>query len=244
MKLLALPGKWWLFVAASAVGIGAGFGIGFGVRESRVSDLEGSLDSRSAEVASAQASFADQKSKLDSLQAQVTKLTEDGKKLQQQLDARNSDAAVLETARRQLPALQSQVETLKRQLDEAGGGQQRFQKVQEIAEGLENDRVLLMERRKDTPDTRAEAQRYWTNVRGLAARSNPALVARVDKVTTSLPAYFTWRERNFTSTQESALSYALTGARNYDQSIDEFWSAVLLVVIQRIDALNTLTTSD
>ena len=38
------------------------------------------------------------------------------------------------------------------------------------------------------------------------------------------------------------MSYLLTGASGYQSSVDEFWEAFLLVVIDRIDALLVVTS--
>jgi hypothetical protein len=106
-----------------------------------------------------------------------------------------------------------------------------------IGDRLAADRLLLVELRKETPQTRAEAIAVWENIRGLAARSDPNLVPKVERVSRTISVYYAWRERDFAGAQEAQVAYVLTGASQFQETTDEFWKAFLLVLVNRIDIL-------
>ena len=88
------------------------------------------------------------------------------------------------------------------------------------------------------PPDRSEALRYWGALKPLAVGSDVALGPRVDKVNRYLPAYFEWIDSRADSPEEVGQRLVSTGADNYFRAVDEFWQAVLLVVIDRIDILS------
>ncbi|MBF8299576.1 MAG: hypothetical protein HW397_625 [Dehalococcoidia bacterium] len=110
-----------------------------------------------------------------------------------------------------------------------------------LADGLANDRLLLVELRKDLPADRTAARLYWTRIKDLSVKSSPTLPIKADKVITSIQAYFSWRERDYPSANEQAITYVLTGANAYDGASKDFWNSFLKVAIDRMDAI-ALTT--
>jgi len=103
---------------------------------------------------------------------------------------------------------------------------------------LEADRQLLFELRKGLPETRPEAEAQLNRIRRLALSSNPSRLGQVvDRVSESAPAFFEWRWTQFTSTEEASAAYINTGANAFESSMEDFRSAVLLSVANRLDGL-------
>ena len=123
----------------------------------------------------------------------------------------------------------------------ATGTERTVRSIESVAARFETDRLLLAEMRKSPPQDAAEAQRYWLNIKPLAAKSDPALGPLVDRVERYLPAYLQWVDAPSGSEQAAMTGFVRSGASNYLRAVDEFWQAVLLVVIDRIDVLVGLT---
>ncbi|MFQ6135196.1 MAG: hypothetical protein ACE5KU_05215 [Nitrososphaerales archaeon] len=108
-------------------------------------------------------------------------------------------------------------------------------------EQLESSKILLAELRKEMPITRNETKEYWENIRSLAAKIDPSLGGKIDKILFNLDIYFDWIESapGFNSTLEDWAIWLLTppqGAIDYGPSIDEFLNEVYLMIIRDIDA--------
>ena len=244
-----LPFWRWLAGFFILMGIGVGFAIGYVVRQSNVDDLQSAVVERDALLVGAEEEQARQQTRVeqligeqDGLTAKVTQLEADSGRLlerldglQRDLDAKAQEAGRLEGAEARVGELEQQLRGLREQ-----GATSNIQPIRELAQRLEGDRLLLAEMRKDLPGGMTDARRFWATVKNLAVNSDPSLGPKVDKVTSALPAYYAWFEAEFASEQESDLTYALTGAINYEMSVDELWNAVLLVVIDRIDTLARL----
>ena len=103
---------------------------------------------------------------------------------------------------------------------------------------IEADRQLLFELRKGLPETRQEAEAQLARIQRLALSSNPARLGQVvDRVSESAPAFFDWRFSQFSSTEEATAAYINTGANAFESSMEDFRSAVLLSVANRLDGL-------
>ena len=236
--------KFWrgLTVVAIIAGIGIGFAIGFAARGSTVSDLNDALAERDTELVTAREQLSDQDTSIDSLGTDVTELRKQAGELQSRLDETVGEIATLRASSDLVSGLEESVASLSRQLENVPSSPEILVDILKVAEGLENDRLLLVDLRKDTPGDREDAMRFWLDIKGRAIKSDASLSPKVDKVSIALPSYFNWLERSFSSIEESNLSYLLTGASGYQSSVDDFWEAFLLVVIDRIDALLVVTS--
>ena len=125
-----------LWVAVIAAGLVLGFGAGFALRQAFSSSVDAQLaavrldmDGAKAQLAGLQRDLADKDAQITSLQDNAAKVT----------------------------VLQGQVAALSKQLSDAkaAGANPR---LSQIADGLANDRLLLVEFRKDAPKTRVEAR--------------------------------------------------------------------------------------
>ena len=116
--------------------------------------------------------------------------------------------------------------------------QASFKHFDDLFDPLEADRQLLVELRKGLPETRVEAQAQLDRMERLALSSNPARLGQlVDRVSENAPAFLDWRFTQFASTQEASQAYISSGANAFDSSMDDFRSAVLLSVANRLDGL-------
>jgi hypothetical protein len=103
---------------------------------------------------------------------------------------------------------------------------------------LEADRQLLYELRKGLPETRTEAESQLARIQRLALSSNPARLGQVvSRVSEAAPAFFEWRFSQFSSTEEATAAYINTGANAFESSMEDFRSAVLLSVANRLDGM-------
>ena len=233
----------WLAVAAIVAGIGIGFAIGFVTRQSTVDDLNSIVAEREAELAQAQGQLSEVKSQVEGLGASVAQLRQQAAGLQGQLDEKVNEISTLRGANELVAGLEQRIEGLNRQLETVSTSDPAaLELIREVAAAFEVDRMILADLRKNPPDVRDDARKFWSDLKGLAVKSDSSLASKADKVTAALPAYFNWFERDFASAEESTLTYLLTGAAGYDSSINEFWEAFFLVVIDRIDILAELTS--
>jgi chromosome segregation ATPase len=137
-------------------------------------------------------------------------------------------------------SLQQSVESLSLERDRL---QHSLTTFESLYDPLEADRKLLVELRKDLPDTRPEAEAQLQRLHDLALSSDPAKLGRlIDRVEDAAPAFLDWRFQQFTSAQEATQAYVNSGANAFDSSMTEFRSGVLLSVANRLDGL--LTTLD
>lgn len=230
-----------LLVLAILAALGIGVAIGFLARQPSVTNLNNTIVQRDRDIASLQDKVAQQEKDRQAFDTRLASATQRADDLQKQIAAAGDQAAKLEAARTAAADLQTRLDAANRLIQQAS--QQGLGPIRPIAQSLADDRLLLIEMRKDLPKQRAEAQQYWQNVRNLAVKSSPDLRSQADKIMNALPAYFDWAERTYASSQEQALTYVLTGAAAYENSIDELWRAVLLRTINHIDTLSSLAIS-
>lgn len=102
--------------------------------------------------------------------------------------------------------------------------------------GMESDRMLLAELRKDLPETRAEAEVYLARLKALAGLSDPVrLVPRADRLLEQAPLFYTWLEKSFKTEAERITEYYVGGASGFQTAFELFQNAVLFTVINRLD---------
>ncbi len=220
-----------LLLVVAVAGIGAGFGAGFSAQQSDVDSAETEALIQRARFAQAQTELAARQARIEGLALEQATLASQVKdvraqvdQLQAQNDGKNSEIA----------SLQREVRTLTTQARTADA-----EALAKVRDQLAADRLLLVELRKETPQTRAEATVVWENIRGLAARSDTNLVPKAERVSRTIPVYYAWRERDFAGAQEAQIAYILTGASQFQETTDEFWKAFLLVLVNRIDILTS-----
>lgn len=113
--------------------------------------------------------------------------------------------------------------------------------IEDFVAKLDADRSLLAEVRKEVPEQPEEAQMYLARLKELAARSDPVrLVPLMNRVMTQAPIYFEWVEREFDSPDERVTEYYVGGARGFHHAIENFKSAALLNVINRLEIASRL----
>lgn len=225
----------WLAVIALLVGAGAGFAGGYIVLQSRVSD-------RDSKLAAAEQGISQEQARVEQITADEVRLQADIEQLRQQLDQKPQDSADVTALRSTVSDLQKQVQDLKVQADKAAGLQKTLGDVGDLAAKLENDRLLLVEMRKDDPATKLDAQQEWAAIKKLAVQSDASLGPKADKVISHVDAYYNWVNTKFASQAESALTYSLTGAADFRQSVNDFWNSVLLIIVDRLDTLVNLAS--
>ncbi len=118
--------------------------------------------------------------------------------------------------------------------------------LQTFIAGMEADRLLLAEIRKDLPDKRSDADLYLKRLKQLAGQSDPVhLVPKVNRLIEQEPIYYDWLEKNAASQSQgqqsqgqqsqSASDYVVGGARGFVIAFQDFQNALLLTVINRLD---------
>ena len=108
--------------------------------------------------------------------------------------------------------------------------------IQNLTAKLDVDRLLLSEIRKDVPEAREEAEFYLERLKELAEKSDPVrLVPLFDRVLDQAPIYFEWLETEYENQDEQITEYYVGGARGFAFAMDNFRSAVFLVIMNRLD---------
>lgn len=116
------------------------------------------------------------------------------------------------------------------------GGQYGDIDIDSFVEKLESDRRLLSEIRKEVPTARGEAELYLSRMKRLAAASDPVrLVPLANKLLSQAPTFFDWLEQEFVNQEERLMEYYIGGAQGFHFALEEFKSAVMLMIINRLD---------
>ena len=111
----------------------------------------------------------------------------------------------------------------------------------DLYDAMESDRQLLLELRKDLPTERADAESYLTRMQTLALRSDPTRLSQLaSRVQETAPVFLDWRQTDFATPAEASQAYLESGAAGFDTDFEEFRTAILLTVANRLDALLTL----
>jgi carboxyl-terminal processing protease len=113
--------------------------------------------------------------------------------------------------------------------------------LQKQADPMEASRLLLIEMRKDIPESRVEAEFYLERIRTLGLIADPVrlgtLARRLQETT---EVFLDWRHADYSSQEESSRALAETGAHGFPKALGKFRDAVLLSVSNRIEALLVL----
>jgi hypothetical protein len=106
---------------------------------------------------------------------------------------------------------------------------------------MEADRQLLLELRKDTPETRPEAEAQLERIRTLALTADSAHLGQlVDRLGEAAPDYLDWRYGEHLDPAAAAQAYVDSGANAFDSTMSEFRNEVLLSVAGRLDGILTV----
>jgi hypothetical protein len=108
--------------------------------------------------------------------------------------------------------------------------------IDDLTVKLDADRLLLSEIRKDVPEAREEAELYLIRLKDLAEKSDPVrLVPLFDRVLDQAPIYFEWLETEYENQDDQITEYYVGGARGFAFAMENFRSAVFLVIMNRLD---------
>ncbi len=108
--------------------------------------------------------------------------------------------------------------------------------LDEFVRSLGADRRLLIEIRKDVPQSRAEAEIYLARLKDLAEQSDPVrLVPLANRILDQSPIYFDWLAAEYESEEDQQREYYIGGAQGFRFTMDEFRSAVLLLIVNRME---------
>ena len=240
-------------VTALAVAVVIGVGIGYVVFHPQATHANGRLQEREAQAVVLQGEVREKTARIDALLGEVAGVEEklaraaarEGSALADVARQREAtgrvEAARLETQ----AALDARDATLREMDDDLAQlslDRGKLDMLREHIELMDNDRLVLVELRKDMPRNEKEATTYWENLRGLAIKSDPNLGAKVNRVLRILPAYFEWIETPFTSTCDSVSAYFSSAASELGTVQLDLEKDVLLVLINRIDTAIGLAT--
>lgn len=171
-------------------------------------------------------------------------LTMGGSALGQQTEVERLKSE-LEAKNVQLIQVQGEMAKLKAQLDQLNTqlrSQQQASKLGtrlgELSGFLEADRSLLLELRKNLPDGRSEAETYLERLQALALKSDPARLGTVvRRLKEAAPAFLNWRDKQFGTQEEAAQAFVQSGAQAFRGAMSNFNEAILLSVVNHIEAL-------
>ncbi|GEM_PF-4307228 len=226
-------------VLVSAGGI-LGYGMGFSHYQPRVLSLDEQFKDAQTELADTKANLSQALAKVDQATSQLRQIQDDA----------HRTALDLDQVRAQLGSTQSQADSLagdlgttmvrldvrELQLTTLLGREQEWEVLRQVVDQMRNDRELLGELRKPSPETREEAVRYWENIKRLAAQSDPRLSPKVDQVIRAARTFFDWQDAAYVSEGERNNAFFLTGAYLLQAVASDFVDAVFLVVVARMDA--------
>jgi len=108
--------------------------------------------------------------------------------------------------------------------------------LEDFVRKLNSDRRLLIEVRKEVPQNADEATMYLARLKQLAKQSDPVrLVPLANKLLDQSSIYFEWLNTDFESEEDQAREYYIGGAQGFRHAMDEFRSAVLFLIVKRLE---------
>ena len=143
------------------------------------------------------------------------------------------------------PSVEDRLQAAETELRQLIAERERLQSaltgLADLYEPMETDRQLLLELRKALPVARPDAESYLARMQGLALRSDPTRLSQLaSRVLETAPVFLDWRDTDFASPEEASQAYRDTGASGFNTDFEEFRTAILLTVANRLDALLTL----
>jgi hypothetical protein len=235
--LLGLAGG--LGLASTVLDTSGGSGLKADLRDSqaRVSQLQADLKEMDSASQVLVEKLAGATQKEDDLRLQLSLAAAQASSALQALAQKESELGLLTSTQEQIQSIQSQL----------AKEQGNLKALREMSDAVEKHRLLLVELRKDTPQTREESITYWKNIKTLAARADPALTSPADRVILKIDNYFNWNDRspNPTGPADEYMNayfdwladYTTSGAIAYEDAVITFTRDALLAVITQMDSV-------
>jgi hypothetical protein len=111
----------------------------------------------------------------------------------------------------------------------------------DMYDGMEAERQLLIELRKPIPEERATAEAYFQRLQSLAVVSDPTRLGQpASRLLETAPTYLDWRDGSYPTQADRDAAFLSTGAAGFGRDFDDLEKAVLLTVANRLDALLNL----
>jgi TolA-binding protein len=154
------------------------------------------------------------------------------------LDGASPSALSSPSVEEQLQAAQTEVRRLTVERDRL---RDALAGIADLYDPMESDRQLLLELRKQLPEERVDAESYLTRMQTLALESDPTRLSQLaSRVKETAPVFLEWRQTDYPTPAEANQAYLDSGASGFSTDFEEFRSAILLTVANRLDALLTL----
>ena len=225
-----------------------GAAVGYGIFKPRASSAEAQSVEQTLRITEIEAVITSQDGKITDLMSETTELLKERVTLGHKLEAVTTDLEKQQTASRTLQGeisitaklnadAQMTIASLKEDLTDLKIVEDQLAVVTKEISQLESHRLLLIELRKDMPETRTSAISYWHRVKSLAVKADPSLGPKADRVIRLIPAYFDWAEGEYVDTYESVVTYVDTGANDFGTIVGDFEKDVFLSIITKWDAL-------
>jgi hypothetical protein len=230
--------------------VGIGLGVGYGIFEPQTSRAEAQALEQDEEIASLRQQIADSDLQFtalmgessERLQVQSTLQTDldaIARELEQQRSAAEQVEAELDSVRDRVAEKDASISELSGHVESLAVLEAEVTALKEAVGPLEALRLLLVEVRKSTPESRKAAEDYWQGMKRLAVEVDPSLGPKADRVLRLIPVYFDWIEQSFTTSCESVDALVNTGAIDFGTVVTDFQKDVLLTLINRMDAIVT-----
>jgi uncharacterized coiled-coil protein SlyX len=234
-----------------AVALGIGVGIGYLAFEPQSTEAASTIDASQERVMRLEASVAQKDARYQELLDQVAGFKDEiartnasNDALKDELDRQGETLAAAQSMTRDLQAEvatgEGRVSALEGQLASQAELTEQILGLQDVISPLADDRLLLVELRKDTPGNLEDATAYWETVKELAVAADPTLGAKVDRVIDFLPTYFEWFDGDYNDTCESLEAFFDSGAVEFGTLSGDLQSDILLLLINRIDVVTGL----
>lgn len=111
----------------------------------------------------------------------------------------------------------------------------------DMYDGMEAERQLLLELRKPIPDERTDAEGYFERLQTLAVTSDPTRLGQpASRLLETAPIYLDWRDGTYGSQAERDNAFLSSGAAGFGKDFDDLQKAILLTVANRLDSLLNL----
>lgn len=111
----------------------------------------------------------------------------------------------------------------------------------DMYDGMEAERQLLVELRKPIPPERPSAEAYFGRLQQLAVISDPVRLGQpASRLLETAPIYLDWRDGTYGSLAEQDAAFASSGAAGFSRDFDDLQKAILFTVANRLDALLNL----
>jgi hypothetical protein len=111
----------------------------------------------------------------------------------------------------------------------------------DMYDGMEAERQLLLELRKPIPEERKDAEAYFNRLQALAIISDPSRLGQpASRLLETAPIYLDWRDGTYASQTEQDNAFLSSGAAGFGKDFDDLQKAILLTVANRLDSLLNL----